>query len=606
MDGIASKARNILIVEDEEVIALDMRMSLESIGYRVVDIVDTGKAALERAAALKPDLVLMDIRIRGEQDGIDVAARLREHMDVPVIFVTAFSDEATLERAKRVSPYGYIVKPFHERELRIAIELALYKHQYELSILRARDLAEESNRIKGDFLANMSHELKTPLNSVIGFIELAMPASKENEQIEHLAIALSSAKSLLTLIDSILDFARMESGKLAAFAVPFSLDAVLGECADSLSMGAFAKGLEVYFGRDPALPDAVIGDSSLLKHILLNLLDNAVKFTEQGRIRLEVSAPERKSDADLRLTIAFDVIDTGIGMPKEKIGQAFTRFTQLDASKTRKAGGTGLGLAIVAKSVELMEGSFSVESEEGKGTRFSLRIPFEQGADERQMESPTTIFNGREVGLLGFDEEAYADASLVLARLGFPTRRTEGIRDAVRSGKGMIIADERSTTGMTPEDLSMLESRLIVGARFGGNFRSRLGKGRGIIFTTLPLRADSLRVAISALGSMSGKMSGQSEAPPGENGSGATEVRPAMPDKGILARLADALDKAVASGAFSMAEREAKAAQTALLKEGNGTGARLAFSALLLARKGDVAGLREAGSRMRTRVEEDV
>ena len=151
MDGIASKARNILIVEDEEVIALDMRMSLESIGYRVVDIVDTGKAAVERSAALKPDLVLMDIRIRGEQDGIDVAARLREHMDVPVIFVTAFSDEATLERAKRVSPYGYIVKPFHERELRIAIELALYKHEYELSILRARDLAEESNRIKGDF-----------------------------------------------------------------------------------------------------------------------------------------------------------------------------------------------------------------------------------------------------------------------------------------------------------------------------------------------------------------------------------------------------------------------------------------------------------------------
>ena len=293
-------------------------------------------------------------------------------------------------------------------------------------------------------------------------------------------------------------------------------------------------------------------------------------------------------------------------MPKDKISQAFTRFTQLDASKTRKAGGTGLGLAIVAKSVELMEGRLSVESEEGRGTSFSLRLPFELGADERQMESPATIFNGSEVGLLGFDEEAYADAKLVLARLGFPTRRTDGIEDVVRAGQGIIIADERSTIGITPEDLSMLESRLIVGARFGGSFRSRLGNGRGIIFTTLPLRADSLRVAISAIGSISGKMSGQPESRSGNSNPSANNVPTVVPDKGILTRLADTLDKAVAVGAFSIVEREAKAAQSALLKEGNGTGARLAFSALLLARKGDAVGLREASSRIRARVEEDL
>src|SRR5512136_1674738 len=134
--------KDILIVEDENIVALDMRMRLEAMGYRVLDVVDTGGLALERALALSPDLVLMDIKLKGGQDGIDAARALRERAEVPVIFVTAFTDEKTLERAKRTSPYGYIVKPFHERELRIAIELAIYKHEYERSIRSAKELAE--------------------------------------------------------------------------------------------------------------------------------------------------------------------------------------------------------------------------------------------------------------------------------------------------------------------------------------------------------------------------------------------------------------------------------------------------------------------------------
>ena len=379
--GGAVKGKDILIVEDENIVALDMRMRLEAMGYRVVDVVDSGRSAVERAAALLPDLVLMDIKLKGDQDGIEAAAHLRERSEVPVIFVTAFTDERTLERAKRSSPYGYVVKPFHERELRIAIELALYKHQYELSIRRARDIAEESNRMKGEFLANMSHELKTPLNSVIGFTELALAAAKENEQREHLAIALSSAKSLLTLIESILDFARMEAGKLNPVAGPFSLDAVLGDCADALAVAAFAKGLDVSLGRDPMIPDALVGDSSLLRHIILNLLDNAVKFTDHGLIRLGASLHEPGGGPGDGPVVEFEVSDTGIGMPKDKIDQAFSRFTQLDASKTRKAGGTGLGLSIVAKAIELLDGSLTVESEEGSGSRFVFRIGFELGIE---------------------------------------------------------------------------------------------------------------------------------------------------------------------------------------------------------------------------------
>jgi signal transduction histidine kinase len=603
------KGGDILLVEDENIVALDMRIRLESLGYRVLDIVDTGNAAIESALALKPDLVLMDIKLKGGQDGIDTAGLLRERSEVPVVFVTAFTDEGTLERAKLASPYGYVVKPFHERELRIAIELALYKHQYELSIRKARDIAEEANRVKGEFLANMSHELKTPLNSVMGFTELALSAAKDPEQREYLSIVLMSAKSLLTLIDSILDFASMEAGKLAAFSVPFSLDEVLGECADSLAMGAFAKGIEVYLRRDPAIPDSLAGDSSLLKHILLNLLDNAVKFTDRGRIRLDVSLLEENSSLGRGPMLGFEVSDTGIGMPPDKLEQAFMRFTQLDPSKTRRAGGTGLGLAIVAKSVELMGGSLSVDSEEGRGSRFSLRLPFGALIEEVPEARAARRARRPSLTLAGFDDQSYSDALSVLERIGFKSRRVDDLRDEAGSAKGLIVADERALAALTPELLSSLEERLIVGTRFGGNFRSKLEKGRKIAFTALPLRADGLKAALSDLKRLSSSEQETGDRKTAGAALKARSKRPGGPAQASprqasgswkrLAKFADFLDRAVDAGAFSSIEQAAKDAQRELAESGDAVGERLAFSALLQERKGDAVGLRNTASRLR-------
>jgi hypothetical protein len=443
----------------------------------------------------------------------------------------------------------------------------------------------------------MSHELKTPLNSVIGFTELSMAVSKESEQREHLAMALSSAKSLLTLIDSILDFARMEAGKLAAISAPFLFDEIMDECADSLAMRAFAKGLDASMSRDPAIPDAVIGDSSLLKHILLNLLDNSVKFTDRGRIRLGARLYEENSNEGEGIVIEFEVSDTGIGMPKDRIGHAFARFTQLDPSRTRRAGGTGLGLAIVAKSVDLMGGKLTVDSEEGIGTRFRVRLPFERAAEPGGENGDAVSRFGREATLVGFDDEGFSDASLVLARLGLSGRRAGGLKAA--SGGGLVIADERIVPEAGRESISALETRLIIGTRFGGNVRAALEGGLRIAFTPLPLRAAGLRAALASLPSIEREeerpLAGRAAGPD----TGSRDEGPAKGELGVLLGLVKAIESAMENGSFAAAERAAKDAQGELSEAGDAAAARLAFSALLNARKADRTGLAEAVAKMR-------
>jgi signal transduction histidine kinase len=592
--------KDILIVEDENIVALDMRMRLETMGYRVLDVVDTGSLALERALASSPDLVLMDIKLKGGQDGVEAARALRERAEVPVIFVTAFTDEKTLERAKKTSPYGYIVKPFHERELRIAIELALYKHEYERSIKSAKELAEAANRLKGEFLANVSHELKTPLNSMIGFTELSIEKAVDDEQREYLAMSLAAARTLQTLIDSILEFTRMEAGKLSAVASPFSLDSVLADCVDALAMGAYAKGLDASFRRSPEVPDALEGDHFLLKQALLNLIDNAVKFTASGRVGLRVSTAPESGGTEGGLAVEFEVSDTGIGMPSDKIESAFDRFTQLDPTKTRKAGGTGLGLAIVKKAVELLEGSVAVESEEGRGTIVRLLVPFAFSAEARPRErSPLA---GESVAVAGFDDSGYADAAMALEGLGARAARAASLAEAAGAAR-WTLAEEGAAAVASEGEIAALLPRLIVATRIGGVARRRLERTRGCAFTPLPLRDYKIAEAARALATDSIEPT-FSEA--SEKGGGLApalgpnrEPEVSGQQKALLDRLAGVLERASTQRSFAAAERESKTLKDAFAESGDRDGARIAFAALLLARKGDAEGLLEVASRAR-------
>jgi len=593
------KGPSILIVEDENIVALDMRMRLEAMGYSVADVVDTGAQASARALALSPSLILMDIKLKGGLDGIDAARAIRETADIPVIFVTAFTDERTLDRVKLASPYGYVVKPFHERELRIAIELALYKHRYELSMRRAKEIAEESNRLKGEFLANMSHELKTPLNSVIGFTQLALDLATDEEQREFLAMAAGSAKSLLTLIESILDFARMDAGKLVASPSPFSLDDILEECADALAVGAYPKGLEVGLEREPGIRDSLIGDSQLLRRVLFNLIDNAVKFTDKGRVSLAVrTIPDGEGDSD---SLAFSISDSGIGMPPEKLGAVFERFIQLDPSTTRKAGGTGLGLAIVRKAVELMDGTIEVASSPGRGTRFDVVLPF-AAHDEPVGRPLPRLLEGKTVAIAGFDESGAKDAALAARELG----AREIFAGDIIAGDfvapppdAIVLVDERAVS-REAEAFVAMKGRLVVATRYGSPARSRLESAGEIAFTPLPFRVRRLADSLASLSILSEEAARKgAEARGGGIPRAGAEGGKAVVDdlERIYAELAAGLESAMDEEDFEKAERLSMEARRRFRSAASDEGEKLAFSAMLLARKGDAAALRQAAKR---------
>lgn len=238
--------------------------------------------------------------------------------------------------------------------------------------MAARMAAEEANRTKSRFLANMSHEIRTPMNSVIGMTRLALETTLDAKQRGYLEKVVSSAQWLLTIIDDILDLSKIEADKLSLERIPFHIDLLMAELADQMTLRAREKNLEIVFDIDEALPERQAGDPVRLKQVLINLIGNAVKFTENGEV--VVSATLVEGDGGMALC-RFGIRDTGIGMTAEQCAKLFQPFTQADVSTTRKYGGTGLGLAICRRLVALMGGTIGVESEEGKGSHFWFTLP---------------------------------------------------------------------------------------------------------------------------------------------------------------------------------------------------------------------------------------